>query len=1272
MEGIDVEVLNHMDDEPEDLCTWILNKYSNSSREDHQHLCAVIGAMSQELKDHNFPLSPVAYFGATISSLERLSSDPSTSNHAVEALVTILSMIMPRVSAGLIRKKGQMLSELVFRVLRSKGSSPAATTSGLKCVSHLLMVRDSVEWTDVCELYGFLLNFITDSHPKVRRQSHLCVRDALQNFQGKPYLRGPASEGITNVFERFLLLAGGSSATGGEPKGAQEVLYVLDTLKECLVYVSQKYKTTILKYFKTLLELHQPLVSRRVTDNLNALCLYPELEVSPEPLLDLLCSLALSVSTNETSGDGMTFTARLLDVGMKKVFALNRQSCISKLPIVFSALKDILAFEYEEALFAAAETMKSLIKTCIDEDLVQPGIDRTLVGASPETRMSGPTVIEKVCATVGSLLDYQYSSVWDLTFQIVSLMFDKLGVYSSTLLSGILRSLAEMQKLSDEHFPYRKQLHECIGSALAAMGPERFLILLPLNLEAEDISEANVWLFPILKQYTVGARLRFYIESLLGATGRIKQKSRKLEQEGKIFSSRNVDAVVYSLWSLFPSFCNYPLDTAESFKDLEKVLCNALSEEPDLHGIICSSLCILIQQNKLIVEAGSDVVDDEVSTSIRRAVAYYTHDVASENLNVLRSSARNIMSVLSKVFLKSSAGSGGSLQKAIGQFASISEEAVVSRIFKSTMQKLLKVTQDASKVVNAQNSMKIDNMPSGNSLSLTRAQLLDLAVSLLPGLGLKEIEVLFLAVVPALKAADGVIQKKAYKVLSVIFQNRNDLISVKLEDLLKLMIEVLPSCHFSAKHHRLDCLYYLILTVSKEDSKHRKGEIISSFLTEIILALKEANKKTRNRAYEILVQVGHACGDEDKGGKKENLLQFFNMVAGGMAGDTPHMISAAVKGLARLAYEFSDLVSTAFIVLPSAFLLLQRKNREIIKANLGLVKVLIAKAHAESLQAHLRSLVEGLLKWQDETKNHFKAKVKHLLEMLVKRCGIDAVKAVMPEEHMKLLTNIRKIKERRERKLSSNSETRSHDSKATTSRLSKWNHTKIFSDTDEEASDSEYMDGESVSGRRSKLSSMIKSRASLSRPKRSGRSVKSLSEDLLDQFEGEPLDLLDQLKTRSALHSARQRKMKPDSDDEPEMDPLGRILIREETKPKKEKTSEHESDEKNEVGSFASAKSSRKALKRKKTAESGWTYTGSEYASKKARGDVKKSGKLEPYAYWPLDRKMVSRRPEHRAVARRGMARVVKLSKKLEGKSASSVLSDFKKDHHKVGKRKNR
>ncbi|KAF5945743.1 hypothetical protein HYC85_015971 [Camellia sinensis] len=1409
-------------DETDDFCNSIITRFSSSTEDHHHRLCAIIGAMSQELKDQKLPLTPVAYFGATCSSLGRLSAEAEPPSHVVEALLTILSTVITHISAAILKKKSEYVSELLVRILRSKSITPGAAVSGLKCVSHLLIIREKVAWSDLSSLYGFVLAYVTDDCPKVRRQSHMCLRDVLLSFQRTSVL-APASEAITNVFERFLLLAGGSNASSSErPKGAQEVLYILDALKDCLPLLSLKFSTSILKYFKSLLELRQPLVTRRITNSLNALCLHPTVELSPEVLLDLLCSLGLSISANEMSVDDMTFTARLLDIGMKKIYSLNRQICIVKLPLIFNALRDILASEHEEALFAATEAFKSVIHACIDVTLIKQGVDQIIASVNVDTRKSRPTIIEKICATMENLLDYRYSMVWDMSFQVVSTMFDKLGVYSPYLLKGTLENLADMQKLPDEDFPHRKQdgygygygyeywyhtvcmqkyhtryhkpvdtrygyamffeLHECIGSALGAMGPETFLSILPLKLEAEDLSEANVWLFPILKQYTIGARLGFFTKSILAMVGIVKKKSQMLEREGKIYSSRSVDGLVYSLWSLLPSFCNYPLDVAESFKDLEKALSRALREEPDVHGIICSSLQVLIRQNKTIVE-GKDVLSGiEVSIPRQQAMTRYTPQVAADNLSVLRSSARELLSVLSGIFLKSSNDAGGCLQTTIGEFASISDKAVVTRFFKTTMQKLLKVTQEACKAESSRssNQMQMDNSSNENSLSLARAQLFDLAVAFLPGLDASEIDLLFIAVKPALKDVEGFIQKKAYKVLSSILMNSDGFLLRKLEELLNLMIDVLPSCHFSAKRHRLNCLYFLIVHASKDESEQMRRNIISSFLTEIVLALKESKNLTLTltltltishhhppwppplfssitavtsssttatpfhlrthclpaslphhvrhrgiasfsyhsdyqcRSYRLRSEINHRTNEfgsaitirtkhigstinirtpsrlrvvvaflfaterRERGGVavRRRCCVVAGKVAGGLAGETPHMISAAVKGLARLAYEFSDLVSAVYNVLPSAFLLLQRKNNEIAKANLGLLKVLVAKSQAEGLQMHLKGIVEGLLKWQDSTKNLFKAKIKVLLEMLVKKCGLDAVKAVMPEEHMKLLTNIRKIKERKERRVAANSEeSKSHQSKATTSRLSRWNHTKIFSDFGDEETDS---NPETVSGRRSKASALLTSEASSLRSKRTRKAVKSLPEDLFDQFEDEPLDLLDRQKTRSSLQSSEHLKRKADLDDEPEIDSEGRLVIRlggKEDEQKREMSPDPESDGRSQAGRHVSMNSQR-GQKRRKTSDTGWSYMGSEYASKKARGDVKRKGKLEPYAYWPLDRKMMSRRPEQRAAARKGMASVVKMTKNLEGKSVSSALSlkgsKFKKTKKKVTQKKSR
>ncbi|KAL3363467.1 hypothetical protein AABB24_012642 [Solanum stoloniferum] len=1279
MEGIEME-LPFPENSSDDFCNTVLSQFCDSNNEHHVHICTAIGTMSQELREQSFPLTPIAYFGATCSSLQTLytAAPEGPPSHLIDALSTILSLVIPRINQAMLRKKYEYLSDVMIQLLGLKTIGIEGIVSCLKCVVHLLIVGAKGNWSDVAQLYGLFIGYITDDRQKVRKMSHNCLRDLLQNFQSSSVLApllAPASEAITNLFERSLLLAGGTTVNASErPKGAQEVLHVLDALKLCLPFMSSKYLNSTLKYFKSLLELHQPLVNRRITDGLNALCIHPTAEVSPEVLLDLLGSFAASVSANESSADTLTFTARLLGIGMRKVYSINRQLCVVKLPVVFNSLSDVLGSEHEEAIRAALEALKSLIHECIDENLIKQGVDN-IISSNTDMKKSGPTIIEKICATIESLLTYHYAAVWDMSFQVVVAMFDKLGCYSSHLLKGTLQSLADMEKLPDEDFPFRRQLHECVGSAVGAMGPESFLTLLPLKLDAQDLSESNIWLFPILKQNIVGAHLSFFTNSILSMVAAMKQRSAMLEREGKIYSARTIDGIVYSLWSLLPSFCNYPVDTAESFKDLEKVFRKALHEEPDVCGIICSSLQILIQQNNSILKGKVDLSDTETSVSRERAIARYNQQVADNNLNTLSLSAQKLLPVLYDVFLKSSKDTGGFLQRTIGVLASIADKVreksldqskgkrrVVRVLFTKIMQRLLEVTQEVGEAGKDKksHSMQIDDSSSKSSL-LERAQLFDLAVSFLPGLNAQEIGVLFGALKPALKDEEGLIQKKAYKVLSMILQDCDEFISTKTEELLNLMIEALPACHFPAKRHRLDCLYFLIGHVTKDESEQRRRDSITSFMTEILLALKEANKKTRNRAYEILVKIGHACADEDKGGRKENLHQFFNMIAGGLAGETPHMISAAVKGLARLAYEFSDLVSAAYSVLPSTFLLLKRENKEIIKANLGLLKVLVTKSTADGLQAHLKNMVEALLGWQNSTKNHFKAKVKLLIEMLIKKCGLDAVKEVMPAGHMKLLTNIRKIKERRDRSLASNSEeSKSRMTKATTSRLSRWNHTKIFSEFDDgesENSDAEYMETKTTAGRRSKATLVSDSKASLLRSKKTRKLAKSLQEDLFDQLDDEPLDLLDQNKTRSALRASGNLKRKPESEDEAEIDSEGRLIIHEgDKKQKRVKPATDDLDVRSKAGSRFS-ESSRNSQKRRRTSDSGWAYTGTEYASKKAGGDVKKKDKLEPYAYWPLDRKMMSRRPEHRAAARKGMSSIVKLTKKLEGKSASSVLS---------------
>ncbi len=53
-------------------------------------------------------------------------------------------------------------------------------------------------------------------------------------------------------------------------------------------------------------------------------------------------------------------------------------------------------------------------------------------------------------------------------------------------------------------------------------------------------------------------------------------------------------------------------------------------------------------------------------------------------------------------------------------------------------------------------------------------------------------------------------------------------------------------------------------------------------------------------------------------------------------------------------------------------------------------------------------------------------------------------------------------------------------------------------------------------------------------------------------------------------------------------------------------------------------------------------------------GDVKGNSRVEPYAYWPLDRKLLNRRPGKKAAAEQGLQKVVKAARVGAAKGAKS------------------
>lgn len=96
---------------------------------------------------------------------------------------------------------------------------------------------------------------------------------------------------------------------------------------------------------------------------------------------------------------------------------------------------------------------------------------------------------------------------------------------------------------------------------------------------------------------------------------------------------------------------------------------------------------------------------------------------------------------------------------------------------------------------------------------------------------------------------------------------------------------------------------------------------------------------------------------------------------------------------------------------------LSSNNREIVKSTLGYIKLAIHTLPVDLLKPHLTELVPALLSWSHDHKNHFKAKVRHIFERMIRRFGWDDIySAAGKEEAAKVLVNIKKRKDRAKRK----------------------------------------------------------------------------------------------------------------------------------------------------------------------------------------------------------------------------------------------------------------
>ncbi|KFP62605.1 RRP12-like, partial [Cariama cristata] len=1142
---------------------------SNSAA--HKEICAVLAAVTEVIRSRGGKESETEYFAALMTTLEAVESPES-----LAAVAYLLNLVLKRVPSPVLIKKFSDVSKAFMGIVSSQacGSSTSALRWVLSCLATLLRKQDLAAWSYpvTLQVYHGLLSFCVHTKPKVRKAAQHGVCSVLR---GSEFMFGdaapehhPAAPSTAKFCVQEIEKAGGT-------KEATTTLHVLALLRDLLPCFPAAVVKTCCETLLRVMTLSHVLVTACAMQAFHSLfsaqasvaCLPAELNAQ------IITALYDYVPSTSDLQPLLTWLSTM-ERAHVNLGRLQKDLCWAHLPRLFSATMNCFLSPHSQVVAAAAQTLETLLSECVAPHMEDLG---TVSASAP----APAAYLCKMFRSVEEGLTYRFHAAWDKVLQVLEVFFETCGKQCHPIMRKCLRSLCDL-RLSP-HFPYTAEVDQAVGAAVSTMGPEVLLEAVPLEIDGkeETLDFPRSWLLPVLRDYVQGARLGFFTSYFLPLAATLKSRGISELGEGcwpPTFS------FAFQVWTLLPGFCTRPMDVLGAFKGLARTLGMAISERPDLRPTVCQALRTLIHKG-----CETDAERAEVGRF-----------------------AKNFLPILFNVYSQPEEDGSSSAQRrsvldTVRAYLTITDPQMVCGFLQKASTKLT----------------------SPESSEFVRLSILDLVVAMAPYADEQSLDSLYRTIQPSLQSKEHSMQKKAYRVLEEVCAAPHApcqaFIRSHLKDLQAVLLDSLKSAASPAKRPRLKCLFHIVKQLSAEHEP-----FVTALVPEVILCTKEVSVGARKNAFMLVVEMGHAFirfGPTPQ----EAMQRFLLLVYAGLTGSVT-MISCTVLALTRLFFEFKDHLELSVVeqLLQNICLLLASRTRDVVKAALGFLKVTLLLVDTKLLAKHVQEMLEAVGNLSDDMRRHFRMKLRNLFTKFIRKFGFELVKGLLPAEYHKVLVNIRKAeaRSRKQRALrQAAADTEEEEELPAQPRGDSMEEILADSEDEEEEEEERQQSKERRKQARQKGQAWLK-----------------------EGEEDEPLNFLDPNVSQRVLATKPGPKRSRGVSHDFQVSEDGRLIIHEEEeevdddeakgadeemadvlqdvglrskKSQKRRFREEPDDEEPEAGTYPQYRAGGSGIHRQLNKEPAF---GAEYRSKKGKGDVKKKGQLDPYAYIPLNRARLNKR----------------------------------------------
>uniref|UniRef100_A0A131YQ96 Ribosomal RNA-processing protein 12 n=1 Tax=Rhipicephalus appendiculatus TaxID=34631 RepID=A0A131YQ96_RHIAP len=1171
----------------------LLHKWDPTS-ELHKEMLAMYNASTEIIKSKGGQLTDTEYFAVLMTTLEAVDADISRTSAAA-----LLAIFAKRVPAAVLRKKFSWITTMCINFMQSYAQSTHVMLlrNLLGLLTSCLKSLDLAPWSEssTLQVFSFMFPYIVHSRPKLRKFAQKLIFSILTSSSIMSAPDAPLTHPAVPALVSFCLPVIKSSAATSLPVST---LHIFGFFKLVLHLFPQAEVKATCEAVLQVMEAGHPTVVRCGLVMLQSFFSSrprPAVTLSPELNAQLVNAL---YDYKPGVRDHKLYDVWLVTVqeALANLQSLSDELFLNNLPKFVGIVVESWLTGRSETICTASTVLMTLLKqsfrACLDKEAEQSSTNSLC-------HTTGTKVIEHMQRA----LHYQFASAWDQVLLTWAACFEVLGKKCAPDMLQPLSNIAELRE--SQAYSNSAMVDRTIATAVKAMGPELVLKAIPLDMSGEEFQDfKRSWMLPLLRDNIRSTRLSFFTTYFLPLASAFHELAEASDKPASV--TKAYEILERQIWSLLPGFCTSPTDFTESFPRIARTLGVYLVNRLDLRLDIMSALRHLISSN---------ILNDEGVPEMRRY-------------------AKNFLPILFNIYTSESPsqceeGIRLAAYDTIKAFVQIADDQLCATLFFSASAKLSEE----------------------QITSHSKHAILDLARSLVCKMGLENVERLYMLGKANLEDSDRRVQKKAYRVMEEICRCPTpvckEFIETHVGELSELLLHSLQSLAPGSRAPRLRCLVLLLGNLSVE---HKS--FAWTALNEAVVSTKVNAAKVQQAAYEVVLSVGKALirwQPEDPGAAIRELVS--HLTAGFTGGS--YLVSCTILSLSVALCEFKDVCNSDVLnaVVEAVEIVMASHNREIVQAALYFVRMLFVILTPEELAQHLNKLIPNLCSMSEDCRKHFRMKLRDIFVKLIRKFGYENIIGLLPESYRKLAVKIRKVEKRKKQKKDEKSrgyqsKDKHEDDVASSSGILGPSATEGIEQILQDSSEDESDGYEDVPASR--------------------RGKKAASAWIEEQGEDDIVDFLDKSAGKQILSTDPKAPPKRKGKCPFEMTEDGRLLILDPEAGKAEKD-EPSSETEEAANDLLEALSHYKSKKRKASLDadrdgtSGGAAANGAGPSKKKKtektsdGDARK-GKLEPYAYLPLNRKLLNKRFKKRPAAfKRLLSAAQKGARKGQKTRAASV-----------------